>query len=161
MKVKDVMTTSVACVRTNESLSVAAQLMWDCDCGSIPVIEETGGAIVGMVTDRDICMATWIKNRAPSSISVTEAMSPELYFVLPDDRVSTAENLMRSKQIRRVPVLNGDRTLAGILSLADIANESQRVGASTSESDLAPTAVADTLASISRPRPQREPNAHA
>jgi CBS domain-containing protein len=153
MRVKDVMTKDVACVRAGESLSEAARLMWDCDCGSLPVKEDGSERVVGMITDRDICMATWSRNRAPSTIGIAEVMAGDLHFVTPDDRVSTAENLMRSKQIRRVPVLDDDRQLVGILSLADIATQSQSFG-ERAESDLAPAAVASTLANICRPRQQ-------
>ena len=159
MKVKDVMTTSVASVRGNEYLSEAARLMWDCDCGSIPVKEEASDRVIGMITDRDICMATWIRNQAPGTIRVSEAMSHELHFTSPDDSLSTAEHLMRTMQIRRVPVLDSDHHLVGILSLADIATESQRSGGRVPESDVAPTAVAATLAHISRPRSVEQPQA--
>jgi len=153
MRVKDVMTTSVACVRQGESLAEAARLMWDCDCGSIPVKEDGSERVVGMITDRDICMAAWSRNRAPSTIGIAEVMAQDLHSVTPDDRVSTAENLMRQKQIRRVPVLDDDRQLVGILSLADIATQSQSFG-ERAENDLAPSAVASTLANICRPRQQ-------
>lgn len=153
MRVKDVMTTSVACVHANESLSEAARIMWDCDCGSVPVKEEGSERIVGMITDRDICMATWSRSCAPSAIGISDVMASDLHFVTPDDGVSTAENLMRSKQIRRIPVLDDDRQLVGILSLADIATQSQSFG-ELAENDLAPATVATTLANICRPRQQ-------
>jgi CBS domain-containing protein len=156
MKVKDVMTTSVASVRQNDSLSEAARLMWDCDCGSVPVKEESGERVIGMITDRDICMAAWSRDRAPSQITVSEAMSRGLYSLGPEDKVSTAETLMRAKQVRRIPVLGLEGELLGILSLADIATESQRGG---SDNEVSPRATAETLASISRRRARQE--AHA
>ena len=105
-----------------------------------------------MITDRDICMATWTRDRVPSAIPISEAMSRELYFAAPDDTISTAENLMRANQVRRLPVLDYARKLVGIVSLADIANESLRFGPRATEPDIAPTAVTATLAGISRPR---------
>src|SRR5687768_2334487 len=118
MKVTDLMTRKVACVRADEPLSSAAKLMWDCDCGAVPVIDGSD-RVVGMITDRDICMATWSRDQAPSGISVHQAMSEELHQCSPDASVATAEGLMRSKQIRRIPVVDENQRLAGILSLAD------------------------------------------
>lgn len=156
MKVKDVMTTSVASVRKNESLSAAAQLMWDCDCGSVPVKDEDGEQVIGMITDRDICIATWSRNLAPSAIAISEVMSGDpLYFAVADDPIATVENLMRSRQIRRLPVLDHDRRLIGILSLADIATEAERIGSHAAE-EVGSTAVAETLAGISRRRVTRQ-----
>jgi CBS domain-containing protein len=159
MNVKDVMTASVVSVRSNDSLSAAAQLMWDCDCGSIPVKDETSEQVVGMITDRDICMATWSKALAPGAIRVSEAMSPEIYFSSPDESVSSAEHLMRSRQVRRIPVLDGEHRLVGILSLADIATESKRKGARSGTGEFAPSEVAVTLADICEPRLGQQANA--
>jgi CBS domain-containing protein len=157
MKVKDVMTTNVACVCCDDPLSFAAQLMWDRDCGSIPVTDAGGERIVGMVTDRDICIAAWSKDSAPSSIKTSEAMSKTLYTVAPEDSVANAENLMLSRQVRRVPVIDAAQRLVGILSLADIASASRRIGPRTAESEIAPAAIAATLAGISRPRADSQP----
>ncbi len=159
MKVREVMTTNVACVRKDDSLSTAAQLMWDSDCGSIPVKEEGSERVVGMITDRDICMATWSQDRPPSSIPVWEAMSSELYFSSPDETVSSAESLMRSRQVRRVPVLDDGQKLVGILSLADIAIAPQRKGTRRDTSEFAPAEVAETLAGICQPRGTQQPSA--
>jgi CBS domain-containing protein len=153
MKVKDVMTTSVASVRSDEPLSVAAQLMWDCDCGALPVRDRSSERIIGMITDRDICMAAWSQDRSPRSITVLDAMSPRLYSAAPEETVASAEYLMRSKQIRRLPVLDEGWQLVGIISLADIALAAQRRALPTAASELAPAEIASTLASICRPRP--------
>jgi CBS domain-containing protein len=161
MKVKDVMTTGVQCVRRDESLSAAARLMWDCDCGTLPVQNDEDDRLVGMITDRDICMATWSKDRPPSNIQVWEAMSPNLYYCSPDDSLSTAEDVMRSRRIRRLPVLDANRRLVGLLSLADIATEAQRLGARATSADLGPVEIAATLAGICEPRPNRHSSATA
>src|SRR5207247_5751761 len=58
MQVADLMSQDVSCCSTNDSLSVPARLMWDCDCGAVPVLNAQTGSVVGMITDRDICMAT-------------------------------------------------------------------------------------------------------
>jgi CBS domain-containing protein len=153
MKVKDVMTTNVAAVRSDEPLSLAAQLMWDCDCGALPVADRLSGRIVGMITDRDICMASWMRDRAPSSIRIAEAMSQRLHATAPEDSLSSAEHLMRLKQIRRLPVLDDGYQLVGIVSLADIATAAERQGMQAAAGELTPREVSTTLAEICHPRP--------
>jgi CBS domain-containing protein len=156
MKVKDLMTTSVACVRRNDPLSAAAQIMWDCDCGAVPVKEDDGERVVGMVTDRDICIATWSRDCGPSAILVSEAASRELYACQPEDSIASAQELMSTRQIRRIPVLDGNGHLVGILSLADIVTEPNNEAARTSASELGPVEIATTLRTICQPRPNTQ-----
>ncbi|HXT99949.1 MAG TPA: CBS domain-containing protein, partial [Polyangia bacterium] len=94
MKIRDLMTKQVASVRATDSTAVAARLMWDGDCGAVPVLDGEGRAIA-MLTDRDICMAALMRDRAPSAIPVSDAMSRTLQSCGPDDAVSTAERMMR------------------------------------------------------------------
>ncbi len=151
MIVADLMTENIARVRPDQSLNDAARLMWECDCGALPVLNEIG-EVCGMITDRDICMATWLQNRAPSELRVSNAMSRQLHHCSPQDPISTAEALMRLKQIRRLPVLDGEGHLLGILSLADIAKETVQGTVPGLFSD----ALASTLADICRtPAPSR------
>jgi CBS domain-containing protein len=125
MHVSDIMTREVATVRTDERASSAARLMWDCDCGALPVLDETARA-VAVITDRDICMATFFQDRPPSQFPVSLAMSRDLHFCLPEHDVTTAEQRMRVQQIRRLPVLDADRRFVGIVSLADIVRATAR-----------------------------------
>jgi CBS domain-containing protein len=152
MKVRDVMTTSVASVRSDEPLSSAARLMWDCDCGAIPVIDPESERVVGMITDRDVCMATWSRDCSPSVIMVSGVMSRDLFYCTPSESISSAENLMRQQQIRRLPVLDGDGKLCGILSLADLVAQPRGTTGSFFTGDLPASEVAATLASICQPR---------
>ncbi len=94
--------------------------MWEQDCGIVPVLNDEGSKVVGVVTDRDICMATWSRNLAPTNVLVSQAMSSDLAFCSPGDTLADAEATMRSRQIRRLPVLDADSKLVGILSIADI-----------------------------------------
>ena len=112
MRIRDLMTKQVASVRSADSSAVAARLMWDCDCGAVPVIDDDGRAIA-VVTDRDICMAALMRDRAPSAIPVAEAMSRDLKSCGPDDEVATAEEIMRTHQIRRLPIVDRDRRPVG------------------------------------------------
>ncbi|HEY3499153.1 MAG TPA: CBS domain-containing protein [Polyangiaceae bacterium] len=147
MKVSELMTTNVARVRSDESLGTAAGVMWECDCGVVPVVDGSGERLIGILTDRDICMAVWSKDRAPSTITVSEAMAREVFCCSPNDSIGYAENLMRAKQIRRLPVKGEDGRLLGILSLADIARNGK-----PGVSELTPGDITTTLASIVQPR---------
>ena len=157
MRIRDLMTKQVASVRSDDSTAVAARLMWDCDCGVVPVIDEEGHA-VAMITDRDICMAALMRDRAPSAIPVADAMSRELRSCGPEDEVSTAEELMRTHQIRRIPIVDRDRRPVGMLSLADIVRATDRKKGRTAR-EVAPEEVAVTLADICAPPPREIPPA--
>ena len=147
-KVMDLMTPRVMCIRVTDSLAAAAEVMWQHDCGIVPVLKEDGGRVVGVVTDRDICMATWSRNVAPSAIVASEAMSTDLAYCSPNDSIADAEALMRSYQIRRLPVLNSQQELVGILSIADIARAADLAALSQSTLEVPPEHVIATLATI-------------
>ena len=151
MKVRDLMTTNVACVRSGESLGVAARVMWERDCGAIPVVDdETGKRVVGMITDRDICMAAWSKDRPLISIQVREAMASRVVGCSPDDNLADVEELMQTKQVRRIPVVGDENELFGILSLADLAKGA--TAAALYGERPAASEIASTLGSIVQPR---------
>jgi CBS domain-containing protein len=119
MKVKEVMNPDAKAIWITESLADAAKLMWQTDCGILPIIKD-GRKVVGMVTDRDICMGTAMKDSNPSSISVEEVMSGKVYVATPDEDVAQALKTMREHRVRRLPVVNEEGELAGILSMNDI-----------------------------------------
>src|SRR5262245_48277997 len=100
MLVSDAMTKEPACVQTSDRLAHAAQLMWQEDCGALPVLQ--GATVVGMITDRDICMATWSRGLPPEGIQVCDAMSTRLVTCSPRDSISDVESRMRSNQLRRL-----------------------------------------------------------
>src|SRR4051812_2184127 len=101
MIVAELMTENPASVGLRQPLSEAARIMWECDCGALPVLDDEQ-QVRGMITDRDVCMATWFQHRAPQDIAVAGAMSERLYYCLPTDTLTTAEGLMRAKQVRRI-----------------------------------------------------------
>ena len=119
MKVKEVMTPDAKAIWITESLADAAKEMWENDCGALPIIKD-GRKVVGMITDRDICMATAMRDRNPSGISVEEVMNAQVYSAEPDEDVEQALQTMRDHKIRRLPVLNPEGELEGILSMNDI-----------------------------------------
>jgi CBS domain-containing protein len=120
MKVKDVMTRDVRICGINDDVSTAARTMWMRNCGALPVVAKDG-SVVGIITDRDICIAAGSKNREPSRISVSEVMTRVLNSCRPEADVREALQIMREKQVRRLPVIDGKGKLCGILSLDDVA----------------------------------------
>ena len=120
MRCREIMTSSVKTATRDMTLQDAAVLMRDGDMGAIPVVEA--GKLVGIVTDRDIVIRSIADGRGADS-SVGEAMTSQIFSVKQDDFVFEAIRLMGDKQIRRVPVVNENGELAGIIAMADIALE--------------------------------------
>ena len=119
LHIQEIMSRPAVTCASTDTLHAAAQLMWDHDCGAIPVTDETG-KLVGILTDRDICMATYTRGQAPQQIPVAEAMAKQVFSCRSDEPVSQAEQLMSDYQIRRVPIVDYDDKPIGILSLNDI-----------------------------------------
>lgn len=150
MNVEELMTRSVKTCGPEDSLESAARLMWENDCGCVPVTDEQGHPLA-MLTDRDVCMAALTQGRTLGEIRVKSAMSGTLHAVEPRDSLAKAERTMQEFQVRRLPVVDGESRLQGLLSMNDIAREAarerpQRQRAVTSDD------VAATLASVCRPR---------
>jgi CBS domain-containing protein len=119
MKVRDVMTSAVASCRRDDDLGRATQIMWDHNCGIVPVVEPTG-TLVGVITDRDICIASATRHVAPGTLTVSDVMTRPVHACLPEDTIESALGIMRRFRIRRLPVVNAMGHLQGILSLDDI-----------------------------------------
>jgi CBS domain-containing protein len=120
MKVRDVMTTEVGYCQSDAPLAQAADIMWQRDCGVVPVTDENQ-RVVGMITDRDICFAVVTKNRLASEIKISEVISQnKVQSCAPGDAVEDALKTMKRHQIRRLPVVNKEGVLVGILALADL-----------------------------------------
>lgn len=121
MQIKYYMTKDVATVKTSDNLHEAGRLMWEKDCGALPVMDDEGVHIVGMVTDRDIAMAAFTRDSRLRDISVKETMSNALFKCQQDDELNVAEGIMQKDKIRRLPVVDNADKLVGIISLNDIA----------------------------------------
>jgi CBS domain-containing protein len=141
------MTQPVVSCRSGENLHAAARLMWDHDCGAIPVVNDDG-QLVGIVTDRDICMATYTQGRAPQDISVLDAMARTVFSSRPEERLADAERLMGEQRIRRLPVVDEGNRPVGMVSLNDIA---RHTAASKGKDNLSRDLV-QTLGAICEPR---------
>ena len=119
MKVEELMTRETQTCTPETNLVAAAMRMWEGDCGTLPVLTD-GGRVVGMITDRDICIAAATKHRAPAEIAVSEAMTGKVYACAPDADVHDALKTMRQERIHRLPVVDAEGKLRGILSMNDV-----------------------------------------
>ncbi|HKN01379.1 MAG TPA: CBS domain-containing protein [Candidatus Binataceae bacterium] len=146
MKVENLMTAEVRRCQACDTLNTAAQIMWDADIGCVPVVDPDG-RVIGMVTDRDISMAAYLQGVRLIDCPVTSAMSKEVYSCGADDDLADAERMMREKRVRRLAVIDEGGIPVGVISLADIAREAERVALSATDAELT-----RTLASISTPR---------
>lgn len=145
--VRDVMSRDPVTVQPSDNLNRAAQLMWEADCGSVPVVDGQG-SLLGMLTDRDVCMSAYTRGLALHELSVSGAMSTNLFTCKASDTLRSVMELMATQQVRRVPVLDDQGKLVGIVSLADVALLAQ---APQSESREARVWVPGVLAGISEP----------
>ena len=120
-KVREVMTNNPRCVTPETPVSEAARLMKSEDVGSLPILE--GEKVTGVITDRDIVIRAVAEEKDPRGMTVREVASRELVTIRPDEDLSEALKLMASYQVRRLPVVDEDNTLVGVLAQADIAME--------------------------------------
>lgn len=129
MRVQDVMTRSVKTCQPEATVDQAAMMMWDYDCGVLPVVDYDG-RVMGMITDRDIAIAASTRGRLTTQIKVGEVMSGNVYACAEDEDIKSALNTMRRERVRRLPVINREGKLAGILSINDVVlrAEESRVG---------------------------------
>jgi len=137
MNIEKVMHQPVVTCSPEDRLDTAAGLMWERDCGALPVV-EANGRVIAMITDRDICMAAYTKDLPLKAIPVSSVMSKQLFTCHPEDALSSAEKRMGEKQVRRLPVVDAQGRLVGILTLNDLAREAARFsGARVQDANLA------------------------
>ena len=134
MKVSEVMTKSPACCNADTSLGAAAEIMWNRNCGFLPILSSQE-KIAGVITDRDMCIAMATRNRLPGDITVQQVSSGVTYSCTSEDDISTALETMKEKGVRRLPVLDANGELAGVLSADDLVlhADSQARGSLSSE----------------------------
>jgi CBS domain-containing protein len=146
MKANDVMTTDARVCGLNTNLAAATDIMWNGDCGILPVVDDDD-RVVGVITDRDICIAVGTRCMLASDISVKDVMSGNVCACRPDTDIRDALATMRGERVRRLVVANPDGKIAGILSLDDIAVAAQS-GFGGKLPDLSLADVALTLKAI-------------
>ena len=118
-RVAEIMSTDVTVIEPQQSLRAAAELMRDLDVGALPVCN--GRRLLGMLTDRDIAIRAVAEGLAPDSTCVSDVMTPDVEYCTDDQDVETVMAQMGDRQLRRLPVVDGDHRLVGIVSLGDMA----------------------------------------
>jgi CBS domain-containing protein len=150
------MTKKVKTCFTSDNLATAAQVMWEHDCGCVPVLNEQG-SVAGMLTDRDVCMAAFFQGVPIGEIKVSAVMSRQLFQCTSDDDLSAAQQIMHEKKVRRPPVLDTEGRLVGLLSLSDLARQADEEQAREATSHCVTDAeVARLAADVSRRRRYRD-----
>jgi len=119
MKVREVMTKKACFCGPESTLEEACFLMRKNNCGFLPVVGD-GGNVIGIVTDRDICIALGTRNRKPSDLRVWDVMPRKLFTCMEGDDVHCALKTLRTAKIRRLPVIDRDGSLVGVLSIDDV-----------------------------------------
>ncbi len=151
MKVEDLMTADVGACRPFDSVDRCAKMMWERDCGAVPVVDQEG-RVIAMLTDRDICMAALTQGRRLGEIHVSSAMSRRLWSCRPKDDLKEAEKVMRAHQVRRLPVVDAEGKLVGVLSISDLARIAlSSIGTRAKKSAVEASEVGQTLGAISSP----------
>ena len=148
MIVLHLMSRNVVACGPRDSLEEAVRKMWEYDVGCLPVVED--GRVIGIVTDRDACMATYTQGRLLGTILVESAMACEVCSCSSNDPIEEVEGIMATRKVRRIPVID-DGQLVGLVSMNDIARHSAR-GLGNRSPDIPAAGLVSTLAAICEPR---------
>jgi CBS domain-containing protein len=144
------MATDVCTCSPEATLHDVAEAMWKNDIGCVPVVDHSG-RVIGMITDRDICMLAYRRKARLDELQAHEAMSSILLTCTPDDTVHEVEILMSANKLRRLPVVDDDGRLCGIVSLNDVARAAPKGKGDAADHEA--RRVAATLAAVSAHRP--------
>lgn len=156
MNVEKLMSKTLHTCRIGDRLDQPARAMWEEDIGSIPVLDPESN-VVGIITDRDICMAAYTQGKPLAAIPVASAMGRSVVTCKPTDDITTAAKLLRQHRIHRLPVVAPDGKLAGVLSLNDLARFVARQRGKVPP-ELVIDDLVDTMAAICQPRWVRTPS---
>jgi len=141
MKVNEIMTATPSTCSATDSISNVATLMRDNDCGAVPIVDN--GRVVGIVTDRDLAVRGLAEGKGGDA-RVSEVMTPSPQCCSPNDEMREVEQIMAERQVRRIPIVDGDGRCVGIVSQADLARASKNTSVSDRE-------VAIVVEAISQP----------
>ena len=157
MKVRSVMTTPVEWCTPSADLGIVAMMMWQQDCAALPVVDETTRHVVGIVTERDICIAGAQTSRPLWDIRVEHVMTLSADTCRADEDIVAAFETMRDRRVQRLAVLDEGGHLVGMLTLADMILEASLAqGSEASRSSLPPL---DELVALQRTTGRRRPPA--
>ena len=151
MNARFLMSAEPVTCKADDSLKMAAGLMWDYDCGVLPVVDDEY-RLVGIITDRDICMATYSQGAPPHEVVVERAMAATVASCYAEDTPLRVEELMRAHQVRRLPVVDPDGRVVGLVSINDLVRESGSLGDEPAQKGMSPAEIVDTIAAIGESR---------
>ena len=149
MKVKDVMMRTPASCDATTNLGAAVEILWNRNCGILPVV-NSHGKVIGVVTDRDLCIALGTRNRLPGKVTVGQVISWEVFTCKPGDDIRDALDTMAREKVRRLPVINETGQLEGILSMDDVVLHSE-AGIAGKDRELSSDTVVTTLKQLYLP----------
>ncbi len=153
MKIRDIMTTNCAVCGPHANAAAIAEILWSRDCGSVPIVDERG-ILLGIVTDRDLTIALGTRDRRASTLRADECMTRDVETCNPDEDLQDALEVMLARRVRRVPIVDRDGRLEGMVSLSDIVQASSRPGAAIPAASLV-----SAMARIEdRSAPRKHPN---
>lgn len=159
MKTHELMTRDVDACSPATDLAAVSMAMWRQDCGIVPVIDD-GRHVLGVITDRDICMALATRHRRAEELNAGEVMSGEVAFVRPEDDVRVALETMRTRRVRRLPVVDTEQRLRGVVSINDVVLHARpsggRVTSGISANDVLSTLQGICGHSLPAPPPQEK-----
>ena len=141
MKIKELMNHPAVTCPAGDTMENAARLMWEFDCGIIPLVNDDG-RLAGVITDRDICMAAYTQGRPLRTMPIAAGMSKAPIAVHANDSIEAAESLMRDNQVRRLPVVDDRGRPVGMLSINDLARAAAHSKHSDEERQLVETFAA-------------------
>lgn len=119
MKVADVMMRTPASCTEDTNLAAAVEILWQRNCGMLPIVDREG-KVTGVITDRDICIALGTRNRPARELTVAEVQPPKLFACKASDDIHSALAIMSGAKVRRLPIIDQQGKLQGILSLDDV-----------------------------------------
>ena len=140
MRVQDVMTKTVASCRPGADLAAAAALMWEYNCGQLPVVDDAG-KVTAVITDRDICIALGTRNQRACEVKVSDVVRRAAVLCKAEDDLRSALKTMAAERVRRLPVVDHEGTLVGILSLDDVTLQARHHG----DTDRPPVSFEDVM----------------
>jgi CBS domain-containing protein len=145
MRVLEMMMGTPYLCRPESNLGEAAELMWKGNCGFLPVAGSEG-KVVGVVTDRDICIALGTRGRPSGEVFVGDVMSKKVFSCAPEDDVHVALGAMREGRVRRLPVIAKDGTLVGVISMDDVLLRSE--GSSATKAGVSAEEIVNAFRAI-------------
>ncbi len=150
MRVQDVMMRTPAFCSPETNLGAAVEILWNRNCGMLPIVDSQQ-KVVGVVTDRDLCVALGTRNRLPGDIRVSEVASGDIYSCRPEDDIHAALETMAKQKVRRLAVINKTGSLEGILSMDDVVLHAEAGGVGRT-TELPHAEIVDTLRQVYGPQ---------